>query len=128
MIPDEALKAGRRFVSAIERQSWEELAELFDTAVQFRALIPGGLRTADDRESAVRYLQKWFGDANPLVLLSSSVEMVEDRVHMAYRFRVREDQWYLVEQQAYSTIQEGRIVKMDLLCSGFRRESVREPS
>ena len=128
MTPGEAEALGRGFVSAIERQAWEELAALFDPAVQFRALIPGGLRTADDRESAARYLQKWFGDANPLVLQSSRVEMVEDRVHIAYLFRAREDQWYVVEQQAYGTIRDGRIVKMDLLCSGFRRESVPESS
>ena len=52
---------------------------------------------------------------------------MQDRVHIAYRIREHEDQWYLVEQQAYCTISDGLIQRMDLLCSGFRPEVAREP-
>ena len=52
---------------------------------------------------------------------------MHDRVHITYRVRQHEDQWYLVEQQAYCTIRDGKINKMDLLCSGFRPEATPPP-
>lgn len=123
---DDPLEVGRNFVVALERQAWEELAATFDPAVRFRALIPHGLRSADDRAGAVGYLQKWFGDADELILQSSEVERMRDRVHITYRIREHEDQWYLVEQHAYCTIVDGLIQKIDLLCSGFRPEAAPE--
>ncbi len=97
----DSAEIGKVFIAAIAHQAWDELATCLDDPVRFRALIPGGLRTADDRVSAASYLQKWFGDADKLVLLSSQVEPMHDRLHITYRFRAHEDQWYIVEQQAY---------------------------
>ena len=111
---------------ALERQAWDDLAEFFDSTVRFRALTPNGLRTAEDREAAAKYLQKWFGDADELVLLSSEVNPMHDRLHIRYLVREHEDQWYIVEQQAYCLIRDGHIREMDLLCSGFRPEVGKE--
>ena len=113
---------GQIFVDALTHQAWKDLAACFDDTVQFRALLPGGLRTADDRSSAANYLQKWFGDADQLILLSSKIEPIQDRLHIMYRFRAHEDQWYIVEQQVYCVVQEGHFKRVDLLCSGFRPE------
>jgi hypothetical protein len=125
---NDPLAIGRCFVAALEHQAWEELAACLDPTVQFRALIPSGLRNADNRETAARYLQKWFGDADQLILQSSQVDSIQDRIHITYRIREHEDQWYLVEQQAYCTIRDGKIKMMDLLCSGFRPEIPQEPA
>lgn len=117
------VEIGNRFVSALTHQAWEELAECLDDAVQFRALVPGGLRTAGDRQSAADYFRKWFGGADQLMLLSSVVQPMHDRLHLAYRLRAHTDQWYIVEQQAYCMAQEQCIEQIDVLCSGFRPES-----
>jgi len=114
---------GQLFVAVLARQAWQELAACLDAAVQFRALIPGGLRTAGDRTSAAGYFQKWFGDADQLILIASLVQPMHDRLYITYRFRAHEDQWYIVEQQAYCIVQDGHIRQMDLLCSGFRPEA-----
>jgi hypothetical protein len=119
---DNAAPPGQALVDALSRQAWQELAACLDEAVQFRALIPGGLRSADDRDSAARYFQKWFGDADELVLVTSLVQPMHDRLYITYRFRAHEDQWYIVEQQAYCIVQDGRIKRIHLLCSGFRPE------
>ena len=123
---DDVLAIGRGFVGALERQAWGDLAAFFDAAVKFRALIPSGLRAADDREAAAKYLQKWFGDADQLILLSSEVRRMHDRLRISYLIREHEDRWYIVEQQAYCTIRDGHIQEMDLLCSGFRPEVTQE--
>jgi ketosteroid isomerase-like protein len=42
-------------------------------------------------------------------------------VHIAYRFAgVEEGEPYVVEQQLYCTVADGKITRADLLCSGFR--------
>jgi TusA-related sulfurtransferase len=67
------------------------------------------------------WLQKWFGDADELHVLNSSVDQIVDRIHTAYRFRLRNKlDWQLAEQQAYCTVDQGLIGVMNLLCSGFR--------
>ena len=124
---DDALEIGKGFIRALEHQAWEELATFFDSAAQFRALTPNGLRVADDGDTAAKYLRKWFGDADQLILLSSEVKRMHDRLHISYLIREHEDQWYIVEQQAYCTIRDGQIKEMDLLCSGFRPEVLPEP-
>jgi len=113
---------GEIFIDALAHQAWERLAACFAEAVQFRALIPSGLKNAENQASAASYLQKWFGDADQLILLASNVEPVQDRLHISYRFRAHEDQWYVVEQHLYCVMQDGLIMRADLLCSGFRPE------
>ena len=124
---DQPLEVGRAFIAALERQSWQDLAACLDPIVQFRALTPKGFRTADDSAAAAGYLQKWFGDADQLELLSGDVQLMHDRVRIAYRVREHEDQWCIVEQQAYCTVHNGQIKSMHLLCSGFRPEIPQEP-
>ena len=113
---------GQALIAALARQAWAELAGRLDEAVKFRALIPGGPRSADERAGAAGYFQKWFGDADQLILLDSDVRPMHDRLHISYRFRAHEDQWYIVEQHIYCIVQNGQIKQMDLLCSGFRPE------
>ena len=117
------VEIGNHFVAALTHLAWAELAECLDDAVQFRALVPGGLRTAGDRQSAADYFRKGFGGADQLMLLSSVVQPMHDRLHLAYRLRAHKDQWYIVEQQAYCMVQAGCIKQIDVLCSGFRPES-----
>jgi hypothetical protein len=119
---DSSATIGKLFVALLARQAWQELAACLDEAVQFRALIPSGLRTADDRASAASYFQKWFGDADQLILSTSLVQPMHDRLHITYRFSAHEDQWYIVEQQLYCIVQDGHLKQINLLCSGFRPE------
>ena len=117
-----AAAVGARFVAALARQDWAELESCFAADVAFRALIPRGLREARDSASAAGYLRQWFGDATELHLAASDVPPVQDRLGISYRFRAREDKWYIVEQQAYCDVAEGHVTRMDVLCSGFRPE------
>jgi hypothetical protein len=114
---------GTRFVAALVRQDWMRLEGCFDHGACFRALIPPGFREAKDSAAVAQHFRRWFGDADQLMLLSADVEQIEDRLGISYRFRLHEDQWYIVEQRAYCQVIDGQIRHMDLLCSGFRPES-----
>jgi hypothetical protein len=55
------------------------------------------------------------------------VGAVGDRLHLRWRLRLRAERlgtgWFIVEQQAYAdTGDDGRISRLDLLCTGYRPE------
>jgi hypothetical protein len=81
------------------------------------------LRNATGRAPAAGCIQAWFGEPDQLAHLSSDVRMIEDRLHVSYRFRAHKDQWYLIEQQASCSVEREKVTQIDLLCSGFRPEA-----
>jgi hypothetical protein len=112
---------GRRLVEAIAAQDVAAIATCFAADVQFRALIPPGLRERTGAQETASLIAAWFADSTELDLVDSETDEVGDRVHIAYRFEgVEEGRPYVVEQHLYGTVSEGRIDRADLLCSGFR--------
>lgn len=111
------------FVAALAAQDWERLAVCFSPDVDFRALVPSKqpFRERKGGKETAEQLAAWFGDADPLVLLHTSVEALSENVRISYRFGAFEEgQWHVVEQQAYASLEGGRITKLDLVCSGFQ--------
>jgi len=120
---DSALATGQAFIDAIVAHDWDRVAACFEPGARFRALVPHDdpLRDRLGPAEAAAQVRRWFGDADVTELLSSTVERVGDRIHIAYRIHEHEpDGWYLVEQQAYITPGTTGIAFMNLVCSGFR--------
>ena len=116
---------GMRLVRAIAEQDEAALSECFAADAEFRALIPRGLRERSGAVEAASLISQWFGDSTELHLLDSDSEEIGDRLHFSYRFAgVEEGEPYLVEQQLYCTVRDGKIARADLLCSGFRPHTV----
>jgi ketosteroid isomerase-like protein len=112
---------GARLVGAVAAQDEAALAECFVPDVEFRALIPPGLRERTGAVEAAALISQWFGDSTGLHLLDSHSDEVGDRLHVSYRFAgVEEGKAYVVEQHLFCTIGDGKIMRADLLCSGFR--------
>ena len=112
---------GTRLVRAIAEQDESALAECFSPDAELRALTPNGLRERAGASEAASLISRWFGDSTELQLLDARSEEVADRVHVSYRFAgVEEGEPYLVEQQLYCTVADGKVTRADLLCSGFR--------
>jgi len=117
----DGLEIAERFLHALRVRDFQQIEACFHPEVRFRALVPPGVRDATGASEATSYLRRWFGDSDVHELLTSAADQVADRLHITYRFRTHDaDGWFEVEQQAYSTIADGRIQEMDLLCSGFR--------
>jgi hypothetical protein len=120
---EQALATGRAFIDAIVAHDWDGIAACFEPDASFRGLVPKAnpLRERTGGDEAAAQMRAWFGDADVTELVSSTVEQMHDRIHLAYQIHEHEpDGWYLVEQQAYITPGEHRIAYMNLLCSGFR--------
>ncbi len=112
---------GTAFVTALTGRDFEQLQTCFDDRVYFRALVPSGLREGTSAIEATNWFRRWFDAADEFQIFTASTDQIADRLHIAYRIRVREKQdWELVEQQAYCAIHSGLIDVMHLLCSGFR--------
>lgn len=117
-------RLGEAFLDALSRRDFPQLKDLFHPQIRFRALVPPGLRTAEDAIAAAEHLGRWFGDADRFDVISSTVDRVGTRVRVSYRIHLREaGVWYTVEQQAYVDAKGDRIGFMDLLCSGFILDS-----
>jgi TusA-related sulfurtransferase len=112
---------GRQWIEAISTRRFQALSNILATDVAFRALVPRGLREAATPDGAIAWIERWFGEADDIRLVETADGTVADREWFAYRLHVHEpDGWRLVEQQVYATVADGRIQKVDLLCSGFR--------
>jgi hypothetical protein len=115
---------GRELVSALAAQDWTRLERCFAPGAELFAAIPSKtpLRERTGAADAAAQLAAWFGDGDPLELVSSQVEPVAGKVHVSYRFRSFEDgAWHLVEQHAFCDVRSGGIERMHLACSGFER-------
>ena len=112
---------GDRFVRAVTTRNFPGIAACLSDDSQFRALVPRGLREATGAEQAAAYFQTWFGSADRFELLATSNNDIGDRLHLTWRLLV--EKWgdtTIVEQHAFATLGEGRITRLDLVCSGFR--------
>jgi TusA-related sulfurtransferase len=128
ILEDQTINVGESFLAALRARDFGRLKACFDAQVQFRALVPKGIREGANAEEATGWLQRWFAEADQFQVLASSVDRVADRLHMAFRIRLhRYDGWQIIEQQAYCTTQDGLIETMRLLCSGFRPQPGPQP-
>jgi len=111
---------GTELVKAIASRDASAIAACFTSDVQLRALVPPGLRERTGATETGSYIQSWFADSTQLELIDSKIGGVGEKVHISYRFRgVEEGKPYVIEQQLYCSLQDGKIRKADLLCSGF---------
>ena len=111
---------GARLVAAVGTQDEAALADCFVPGIEFRALTPPGLRERTGAVEAASLISHWFGDSTELHLLDSDSNAIGDRLHVWYRFAgVEEGEEYVVEQHLICTIADGKVVRADLLCSGF---------
>jgi SnoaL-like domain len=116
-----AASIGTRFAGAVAARDESAIAACFTPGVEFRALVPPGLRERVGAEAAAAMVAGWFADSTELDLVESTVGEVGDRLQVAYRFEGVEDgRPYVVEQHLCCVLSGGLIERADLLCSGFR--------
>lgn len=112
---------GTRFVEAVSARNESAIAACLAPGVEFRALVPPGLRERTGADDTAALVTGWFADSTEFVLVDSQVEEIGDRVHVAYRFEGVEDgDPYVVEHHLYCVVAGDVIERADLLCSGFR--------
>ena len=116
------------FVEALARRDFGAVEATLSRAVRFRGLLPSGVIELEDPAAVTERLTAWFGAAERFEVQHASAEAVADRMRIHYRFRLRphpfvpESGWHVIAQEAFGQMADGKIVALDLLCTGFRPE------
>ena len=115
------------FLESLAVQDFAQLGGALATDARLRALVPSGLREWTGAEGIAGQFTRWFGATEDFELVEATVGEVGSRLHLHWRMRLRAERlgagWFTVEQQVYAdTDESGRIVRLDLLCTGYRPE------
>ena len=115
------------FLEGLAAQDFARIGNALTSDVRLRALLPGGFREWTGAKPAADAFAAWFGDTEDFELLEATVGEVGGRLHLRWRLRLQAERlgpgWFTVEQQAYAdAADDGRIARLDLLCTGYRRE------
>jgi hypothetical protein len=124
--PETDSPLGRAFVEALAAKDFERLTTLLDREIDFGGLTPGRAWEATESNGAVDgILRQWFDDSDQIEqVLAVETDSFADRERVGYRLRIHNpDGQFIVEQQAYYAVRDGRITWMRVLCSGFRPSS-----
>jgi TusA-related sulfurtransferase len=113
--------AGRAFLEALTSRDFEGVEASLDPDIRFRGLLPDGLHELRGAATVTDQLRSWFEKPDAFEVEGSSVEEMADRFRINYRFRLHDAQgWRVIEQVAFCDADDGRIERIDLVCSGFR--------
>jgi hypothetical protein len=115
------------FLEGLAAQDFAQLGAALAAGARLRALLPRGLREWTGAEVIAGQFARWFGDTDDFELVEATVGEVGGRLHLHWRLRLRAERlgagWFTVEQQVYADAADGgRIVRLDLLCTGYRPE------
>jgi hypothetical protein len=118
------------FLEGLAAQDFAQLGGALTVGARLRALLPLGLKEWAGAEEIAGTFARWFGDTEDFDPVEATVGEVGGRLHLRWRLRLRAERlgpgWFTVEQQAYAdTGEDGRIARLDLLCTGYRPESDR---
>ena len=120
------------FLEALGRRDFEELEMLFAPNAWFRALLPRRLHESTRATDAIEAFRGWFEGASDFRVLSVEHHPLANREIFSYRFLLRPDwapeQWHVIEQVGYFRVKEGRISRLDLICTGFHPSDELGPS
>ena len=114
--------AGAAFARALAAKDFGAILDLLHPEVDFRGMTPGRSWEASGPDAVVEVLRRWFEDSDEIRSLDHlETDGFADRERVGYRFSgTNQDGPFVVEQQAYLGVDDGRIGWMRVLCSGFR--------
>jgi|SRR5580700_4268898 hypothetical protein len=116
------------FLEGLAAQDFNRLDDTLTADSALRALLPRGFREWTGADVIAGQFARWFGDTEDFELVEATVGDVAGRLHLRWRLRLRAQRlgngWFTVEQQAYADADaDGRIARLDLLCTGYRPEA-----
>ena len=118
-------EVGGKLLDAIAALDYRRIEECFSDDTLLRVLTPGPLREFEGAADATGRFRFWFEPLEDFELLDGDVEEIADRFRIRYRFRGRDPGkgWQLNEHTGYGKVTDGRIVSLNVTCTGFRPTS-----
>lgn len=116
-------QVARAFLHAVVTRDERTLQGLLAVDVWTRAMVVRELLERHDAETTVALFDGWFGSAHDLQVVHAVTYPALTREAVTYRLRLRPawapDVWHAIEQTGYLRLQDGRIRRLDLVCTGF---------
>jgi hypothetical protein len=113
------------FLGALARKDFAAVERLLAPDVWMRALLPKRMREETTAAGAAALYRHWYGEAVESRFVEAEHHALEGigRVYLRYRFAVRPDfapdRWHLVEQAGFCRVKDGRISRIDVVCTGY---------
>ncbi len=118
---------GSEFVNALIERDFARFESLLAPTMRMRSLLAHGHEDFHGTAEVVPAFVGWFDGYARAEVIGTNVDVVGDRLAVSYHFHV----WWssseppvAIEQTAYMKVQGGKIVTIDLLCSGWRPAAV----
>jgi hypothetical protein len=124
----------RHLVDAIVRRDWDALERCLAPNVWMRALLPRQIVECHTAANTVAVIAGWFGGAHEFEIDRLDPDpWTGARVHVGWHVRLRPDwepdRWHVVEQVGFCKVVDGRVTRLDLVCTGFLpADGVAEPT
>jgi hypothetical protein len=108
--------------TAVAARDLAGLGEQLTDDVRLRALLPGGPIEENGRGAVLATFDGWFGGYDTVVLEDAAGELVGDRLLVHYRlvFEPDAERRALTQTWVSTVAADGRLARIDLVCSGFR--------
>ena len=120
------MELGEDFARALAAKDAAALKGVLVPEVDFKAMTPGRFWEAERADEVVDdiVLRHWFQPTDDIEALEHlETSSVGGRQRVAYRMRVRRDEdAFLVEQQAYFDVKEDRISWLRIMCAGYQSQ------
>lgn len=114
-------ETGQRFITALTERDFNSLQDVFHQDVRARLLIPSGLFTPLDAKGLMEKFRQWFGEATFFNVQQVDINCIGRRIGISYQVLIQDaDGWSVAEQHTCSSLENGRIDRFDLMCSGFQ--------
>ena len=112
-----------RFLDLLGRGDFDAVGELLAPDVWLRALLVREVHESNTAAGAVAALRDWVGSPHGARILDAEHQPVTGREWLRYRFLVRPtwapEAWHVIEQTGFCRVKDGRISRLDLVCTGY---------
>ena len=119
----EVRAVGEAFLEALGDHDFDALGEYLGPTMRMRTLLPTGQYEHHGSDEVKAMFVEWFATTRDVEVLETRLDTVGDRLTMAYRYRLRRmvrGPLKEIEQQAYCKVVDGKVVTLDMVCTGFR--------
>jgi TusA-related sulfurtransferase len=113
------------FLDSLAARDFDRLEACLAASAQARLLLPRRVEELAGGDQIRGRLEGWFGAASEFSVVASRRDEIGGRQRATWRFRLVRDgrSWELIEQTAFIDVGPDGIQRIDLLCSGFMRDS-----
>jgi TusA-related sulfurtransferase len=116
-----AQELGDEWIQGILDKDFNHLATISHPDVKSILMVPSRIYHLENAIDLTEKVKDWFGDCDSIGKEQARVAMVGEKLAIFYRFKCWENGVSsTIEQQIYTTIYEGRIQQLRLICSGFQ--------